>query len=142
MINHSRIVTSLHESVLVTLPVILCLFTGTKPEFAAIMPRDPAPPTGMPFDEGFVELLAGILQDNAAVHDGAIMLGRKNLVQTYEVMGWSYRLHPPATQATVPNKGSAFNSCVAMSWVPGVDVLYLASRGGTFRFHCGQVEAL
>lgn len=54
--------------------------------------------------------------------------------QYVPIAGWSHRLHPPAVNTTVPNKGSAFNSCAAMSCVPGVDALYLISRDGIFAF--------
>ncbi|WP_442756067.1 hypothetical protein ACNHKD_05405 [Methylocystis sp. JAN1] len=106
------------------------------------MPRDPSPAAGAPFDEQFLDVLSEALLRNTTVHDGAIMLGRAIPRGCYKVTGWSYRLHPPATTMSVPNKGSAFNSCAAMSCVLGVDELYLISRDGIFVFRGGAVDTI
>lgn len=106
------------------------------------MLRNPSPDKGFPFDEQFLHVLADALLCNEAVHDGAIMLGRSDSSRIYKVTGWSHRLHPPAVNAAVSNKGSAFNSCVAMSCVQGVDVLYLISGDGIFAFREGAEEKI
>jgi hypothetical protein len=123
----------------VSFPIMLCFYSGSMPPFSTPMPRDPLPANGSPFDEKFSDVLADALLRNAAVHDGAIMLGRSSPSEGYKVAGWSHRLHPPAVNTTVPNRGSAFNSCAAMSCVPGVDVIYLISRDGIFTFCRGAV---
>jgi hypothetical protein len=67
------------------------------------------------------------------------MIGRANLDAPYIIAGWSFRLFasavPPSTEE---NRGSAFNSCVAMSAVAGVDALYLISKSGVERCSNGQ----
>lgn len=106
------------------------------------MQRDPAPPVGMPFALDFPDIFGAALDLNAAIHDGAVMIGRADPGHPYLVVGWSYRLHPPQVEATHPNKGSAFNSCVAMSAVGGIDKLILIGRDGTFRFRHGVAKPL
>lgn len=132
----AKVARALAGSGSVSFPIMLCFYSGSMPPFSTPMPRDPLPVKGVPFDEQFPDVLADVLLSNAAVHDGAIMLGRSNPSEGYKVAGWSHRLHPPAVNTTVLNKGSAFNSCAAMSCVPGVDALYLISRDGIFAF-CG-----
>jgi hypothetical protein len=127
----------------VPLPIIACLYTSAKtPACAAPMPRLPAPSLGASVDLDFSSTLRGALNLNAAVHDGAVMLGRREVAAPYAVTGWSYRLFPPNTGETAVNRGSAFNSCLAMSGQPDVDRLYLVSRDGLFRFIGGKVTTL
>lgn len=138
----SSIALALGRSEGLILPVILCFFTGKAPEYASPMLRNPAPKTGMTFGENFGETLADALSHNQAVHDGAVMLGRPNNENEYRVSGWSYRLHPPAVSISVMNKGSAFNSCLAMSCLTGVDALFLIAREGAFKFCEGKIAEL
>lgn len=123
-----------------SLPVMLCFYSGSMPQFSTPMLRDPSPSKGSPFDDEFLHVLVDALLCNEAVHDGAIMLGRNGSSGFYEVTGWSHRLHPPAVNTAVPNRGSAFNSCAAMSCVPGVDAIYLISRDGIFLFIGGTAD--
>jgi hypothetical protein len=136
----TRVALALASARGLSLPIILCFYSGSMPPFSAPMPRDPSPPDGSPFNEHFPDVLANAVLRNEAVHDGAIMLGRNGSSGGYKVTGWSHRLHPPAMGIAVQNKGSAFNSCAAMSCVPGVDVLYLISRDGTFAFQRGAAD--
>lgn len=107
------------------------------------MLRRPDPQTGMVLDISFVDYYAAALALNPAVHDGAVMVGRRTKNDPYVVMGWSYRLFPPSMQLDdVPNRGSAFNSCVAMSMVPEVDCLYLVTGGAGFCFVRGMPMGL
>jgi hypothetical protein len=107
------------------------------------MLRSPEPAVGQAFDTSFPDLLVAALQVNSAVHDGAVMLGRNNTNSPYRVTGWSYRLFPPGiAQTKEPNRGSAFNSSLAMSAVLGVDRVYLVSRGTVYRFVKGSVSRL
>lgn len=124
------------------LPVILCFFTGRTPEHASPMPRNPTPRTGMKFGEDFGAVLLDALSCNHAVHDGAIMLGRPDVRKEYTVFGWSYRLHPPSISSNIENRGSAFNSCLAMSCTTGVDTLLLISREGGVQFCDGKIVHL
>lgn len=99
------------------------------------MPRQPAPPLGMIFDESFPAILAEARGVNPAVHDGAVMVGRPgSAAGRYTIAGWSYRLFPGECDVRAEdNRGSAFNSCVAMSTTEGVDALYLISGAGIVR---------
>ena len=67
------------------------------------------------------------------------MIGRVDSAEPYRVLGWSFRLFPPEAVVKGPaNRGSAFNSCLAMSIIPRIDCVYLISRTGTFVFRNGQ----
>jgi hypothetical protein len=120
-------------------PFLLCLYTGDIPPYCAPMLRDPAPPTGMPLGAGLIATYRAALGQNPAVHDGAIMLGRRAKDVSYCVTAWSMRLHPPATaHANTANRGSAFNSCLEMSCVTRVDCMYLVSEGRLIRLTRGH----
>lgn len=111
--------------------IILCFYTGSLPRDCAPMPREPAPAVGASFDERFAGVWADATQLNPAVHDGAIMIGRTSPDAPYMISGWSFRLFAQSQTLSIEtNRGSAFNSCIAMSMVDGVDVLYLISRVG------------
>jgi len=122
--------------------VIGCLYTGPDlPPHCAPMPRMPEPMSGMIFDDGFPSVLERAIERNPAVHDGAIMIGRPTGSLPYRVAGWSYRLFPPRGRSEAePNRGSAFNSCLAMSSVGVIDRVYLISNVGVFRFEKGEVK--
>jgi hypothetical protein len=94
----------------------------------------------MAFDETFPAILARATGENPAVHDGAIMVGRRHRNEPYQIAGWSFRLFPHFTVAQgQPNRGLAFNSCLSMSREPALDSIYLVSESGVFRFHRGEV---
>jgi hypothetical protein len=118
---------------------IICLFTGDLPAACEAMPRLPSPQTGIPFDDSFPEVLAQAVNLNPAVHDGAIMVGRTDSGCAYQVAGWSFRLFAGHARAATnaSNRGSAFNSCLAMSIVEGVDCIYLASGKHLEKFEHG-----
>lgn len=142
MQDHLRIIARLSEKSGIRLPVMLCFFTGAFPQFAAPMRRDPLPAIGTVFDANFADVLARGLTENHSVHDGALMIRRENIGGHYSIAGWSYRLFPPDNAMTAVNRGSAFNSCLAMSGTEGVDDLYLVSQAGTFWFQSGSVHEL
>jgi hypothetical protein len=124
------------------LPVLLCYFTGKFPKYATQMKRQPEPATGQ---DGIAKLVSTLLEANEcnpAIHDGAVMLGRDSRFTPYSVRGWSYRLHPPPFGRIEPNRGSAFNSCLDMSNVEGVDWILLVSQSGAFSFANGEWEML
>lgn len=125
-------------------PTIACLYTGADcPSSCAPMLRDPEPVTGQELNDSFVELLSTALTLNDAVHDGAIMLGRTSASEEYRITGWSYRLFPlPTATESEPNRGSAFNSCLAMSVVTGIDRIYLVGPGRVYRFREGSFVEL
>lgn len=140
--GHAEILHSMREADRLTLPVLLCFFTGPLPAYAAAMPRDPSPQLGALFESGFNEAIERAMRENPALHDGAVMLGRPAPSEAYRIAGWSHRLLPPPVNTSTPNMGSAFNSCLAMSAVGGVDLLYLLGRNATFRFEKGQVATI
>jgi hypothetical protein len=119
--------------------ILLCFYTGAEaPEYLEPMLRVPEPPTGQPFDDDFADAYRSALQINPSIHDGAIVFGRQTDGVPYSVTGWSLRLLPPPSKSVaIPNRGSAFNSCLAMSTVPGVDRLLLISNGSLTAFEKG-----
>jgi hypothetical protein len=110
------------------------------PKNASPMVLEPTPAIGQQVDCSIHEKIATAAKLNHAVHDGAVMLGRAKRDSPYRIAGWAYRLHPPrAGTASVSNKGSAFNSCAAMSCEQEADFLVLASRDGrVFVFRRGR----
>ncbi|MFB6453527.1 hypothetical protein [Bradyrhizobium tunisiense] len=124
-------------------PLICCLYDyDNPPRFAEPMPRDPRPEVGQLVDSNFAEVVRAAIALNEAIHDGAIMAAVDNHSRC-TIKGWSYRLFPPPAEIPPPpNKGSAFNSCAAMSLVPGVLALYLVSKGSAWRFERGGVDRL
>jgi hypothetical protein len=65
------------------------------------------------------------------------MVGRNSIGESYRIFGWSFRLFPDVELVEVPpNRGSAFNSAFAMSFVPGIDATYCISGKTIYRF-CG-----
>lgn len=123
--------------------VIACLYTGPEfPAACAPMPRSPAAPLGT-WVKFLSDALAQAIAINPAVHDGAIMLMRNGSVDEARVTGWSYRLFPAGQpMATVPNRGSAFHSCLSMSLESDVDAVFLVSCGSAFCFERGEVRNL
>lgn len=121
--------------------VIVCLFTGElKPAYLEPMTRDPQPPIGLAFDGSFVSIYREQLSQNPALHDGALLVGRATAKRSYRIDGWSMRLFPPPTAASLAaNRGSAFASCLRMSAVSGVDGLILASQDEVLKFVAGEV---
>jgi hypothetical protein len=94
----------------------------------------------MVFDSTFYDHLDAALTLNGSVHDGAVMAGRDHANCGYRITGWSYRLFPPPYSRVEVNRGSAFNSCLAMSVVRRVDRLYLVSQNKTYQFLEGSVR--
>ena len=121
-----------------------CLYTGMgTPPFCSAMQRRPPPPVGMPLDLSLRNHITAAMHLNPSIHDGALMLGRTDSTNPYVVSGWSYRLFPPEHERLgIPNKGSAYNSCLAMSVLPGVDLMYLLSSGDLLRFIDGEAEVV
>lgn len=119
--------------------LLLCLYASEiAASYAEPMLRSPEPPTGFVIDERFAMHYVAALKTNPAIHDGAIM-GRR-IAERYVVSGWSHRLFPPPiTTAQVENRGSAFNSCLAMSALNGLDGLLLFSGGELLAFRDGRV---
>lgn len=139
-----RIFVALKTDIANGSPIIACLYTGlVLPSYCEPMPRRPEPAIGMEFDTNFSEVITTALVTNFAVHDGAILIGRRTSSDTYRMVGWSYRMFPPPGPVEVePNRGSAFNSCLAMSHVETIDCAYVVSAEGVFKFKQGSVSIL
>jgi hypothetical protein len=111
-----------------THPVIVVAATGNVPAYCWPMPRDPHPSTGFRIGADFGVRLAEAWKLNEAVHDGAVLTLREDLHTPYLAAGWSFRLGPPpASTPAALNRGSAYNSALAMSVVSGVDAVFLKS---------------
>ena len=125
-------------------PTIACFYTGRgHPPACAPMLRLPEPEKGQEFNRLFADHLAAAIELNAAVHDGAVMLGRENSGCPYRILGWSFRLFPSVTPLVQePNRGSAFNSCMAMSEVASIDCIYLVTQDIAYKFEGGSVRRL
>ena len=123
---------------------IVCLFTGEAlPKNCAAMARMPMAPIGQTLDRSFPDHLAQAHSINSAMHDGAVMLGRTTNQGPYTIAGWSFRLFPPESGTLkVENRGSAFNSCLAMSLVSNVDRVYLVTGETSYRFERGSAMRL
>jgi hypothetical protein len=126
------------------IPIIACLYTGVRfPTGCDSMLRSPAPSVGATLDDAFLDHIELAIRSNPAVHDGAIMIGRKSIRERYVIRGWSFRLFPSGLDSRpVPNRGSAFNSCLAMSGVRRVDRMLLLSKGELFKFVAGKYRLL
>jgi hypothetical protein len=120
--------------------LIICFFTGKcLPQFIAPMVLVPEPPVNCAFDLDFANVRASALQLNPAVHDGAVMIGRETEAANYRIVGWSHRMFPPeGSRKGAANKGTAYNSCLAMSQIASVDMLFLQSRGQRVVFRHGE----
>lgn len=125
-------------------PKIVCLYTGSRmPSSCEPMPRKPAPPLNARLDPELCGIVWLATARNQSLHDGALMFGRTTRNAEYVVTGWSYRLFPPPHSGLKrPNRGAAFNSCLAMSNVRSVDCLYLLTPGEITRFKSGRFRKL
>ena len=123
---------------------LMVFYTGLEPpDCCSPMVRDPLPTCGQVVDCGFSLELQEAMRANPSVHDGATMCGRGSLMEDYRITGWSYRLYPPAIDGeSFPNKGSAFNSGLAMSRVDSVDKVLFWSSGRGWCFERGCVLGL
>lgn len=119
---------------------IVCFHTGADlPRYVAMMGRDPAPSVGQLFDARFAALFSDARALNAAIEDGAVMIGRERAGEPYRIRGWSYRLYPPPSDVEgLPNMGSGFNSCLEFSVVPTVDLVVKSIEDGLYLFARGE----
>lgn len=139
-----RFIFSMADQKAVPYPILICLYTSnTRLPYAEPMLRVPEPPIGMPFDEQFLDHLKKAYSLNSAIHDGAIMVRRDSYESRYYIDGWSHRLYPPpANTSALPNRGSAFNSCLLMSTFSTVDRIYIVSRNDVYSFNEGSSSKL
>lgn len=138
------VISHLSQVAAVSGTVIVCLYTAKAPPAnCAPMLREPTPKSSVYLDSQFPRLMGREISKNTSIHDGAVMFGRPSRRRRYRVTGWSFRLFPPpASIISEPNRGSAFNSCLAMSVTPMVDRTYLVGATELFRFQHGQTFLL
>ena len=119
---------------------IIVFYTGIRlPDYLEQMPREPLPSVGDAVDQRLEQLIRDAITLNSAIHDGAILCGRSFAKLPYQITGWSYRLFPPSGKSIVQsNKGSAFNSSYAMSFVSNVDKVFFWSAEHGWLFKAGQ----
>lgn len=120
--------------------LIVCFFTGEElPPYCASMLRVPAPKIGAKVTDCLHSQIDAAIEMNSAIHDGAVIVGRNQISEDYFIRGWSYRLFPPCEQGfQEANRGSAFNSGLAMSMVTDIDAIYLSSNHGFSKFVRGN----
>lgn len=142
MNNIEEILTDLIEKARALHPKIICLYTGAAlPGYCDPMPRFPTPPIGMKLDHSFANVVVREIKKNPSLHDGALLFGRPNKRSQYELVGWSYRMFPPTQNAQgESNRGSAFNSCLAMSKIVSIDAVYLVASDGMTCFEKGRLQ--
>ena len=123
---------------------ILCLINGADAlRYVDPMFRKPCPDVGFLLSNDFANHLDQAIQLNPSIHDGAIICQRRAPGGKYFVEAWSMRLLPPKfSSVDFPNRGSAFNSALAMSVVPQVDAIYCWSNGEVWKFSSGTMTAI
>lgn len=123
--------------------LIACIYADTAlPDYCEQMPRAPLPQVGEALTPQFADTFEAALKVNPSVHDGAVMFQRGEDGGAY-LTAWSFRLFPPSMLSCgIVNRGSAFNSCLAMSVVPTVERLYLISGAAVTAFAKGHHRTL
>ena len=118
---------------------LVCFITKqTAFSYIDQMPRSPMPPTGNPLSMEFARELKNALSMNSSIHDGAVIFEDESSEGNYKLKAWSCRLLPPSvSNNTHDNRGSAFNSGLAMSAVDGVEFVFYWSQGDLWRFEAG-----
>jgi len=133
-------IADIHAAGLPHYPVILVFSTGTEiPSSCVAMPRDPVPETQFPFDRDLASRLEEAYAINHSIHDGAILFQRQRPSQPYLCLGWSFRLAARGISSNaIPNRGSAFNSALAISTSDGIDCVGLIFESSFEFFVDGQ----
>jgi hypothetical protein len=121
-------------------PVIMVFFTGlVTPRSCVPMLRNPAPDTGFAFDRSFASHLSHAYSVNDSVHDGAVLFRRRRPDHLYLCHGWSFRMVARGKpDKAAPNRGSAYNSAIAVSLAGGVDCVVLLLEQGFEMFVGGE----
>ena len=142
--NIEQVIARMGGDVIGRWPAIFCFFTGHR--FSRQQPRCCVTRYRRPrifVGPDFFEFIKKGIELNPAVHDGAVMISRQSPDDCYSLVGWSYRLFPDVKAVVnVANRGSAFNSCLALSVEDAVDRLYLLSERKLFRFEKGTPSNL
>ncbi|MBY5658492.1 hypothetical protein [Rhizobium leguminosarum] len=139
-----RIVSEFSRSRLPWYPLILVFCTGKKyPSDCIPMKRIPEPATGHYFNGDFLRHLATAFAENESIHDGAVVLARESSSTHYAQSAWSVRIAAPhVVENAAPNRGAAYNSSLALSVAPDVDLVCLLVRDRTDFFSNGEIQFL
>jgi len=142
-VNAHHIITLVSQE-LPFYPVILCFASSEGfPDHCHPMKRIPSVEIGQRFSEKLGRVLREAVDKNSSIHDGAIIFQKEQSSAEYSLMAWSVRLAPPNfASSEKENKGSAYNSSLAMSAVAGIEFVVLINSeticffadGNTFEF--------
>jgi len=133
------------ESVLDSVGTFIFVFTSGEEAFHSYepLPRSPLPEVNWLLDQSLKDRLLNAFEINPSIHDGAMVFKREEDQLTYLAAFWSCRLLPPKTDTELSlNLGVAWNSCLAMSSVVGVDFVVLYSKSKFTRFDTGVPSKL
>ncbi|WP_349371213.1 hypothetical protein [Salinarimonas sp.] len=122
---------------------IVCFLAGRSAlRYATQMARDPLPRAGYAFGPDFGDHFARAIEENPAIHDGAVIVVRESGAR-YAILGWSFRLFPPPADVfEAVNVGSAHNSCLHMSAVSGVDFVVKPTDVSAVLFEHGRARTV
>lgn len=121
-----------------TLIVVFHSFDGEVP-FAAPMKRDPTPSLGPLGEGGLAAAYAAALSENPAIHDGAVLIRVPDpTTKGWEITAWSARLFAPDCGGPRrANSGSALESALDMSAVPGIEAVFCLKADGAHELRGG-----
>lgn len=121
---------------------IVCLLSTISPlKYIDMMPRTPMPKLEFFIDGDFAKNLIAANKLNPSIHDGAIVAIWEKEKEKYSVRHMSCRLLPPQIgNHSHQNRGSAFNSALAMSNVMQVQKVYFWSNRALHLFESGNLS--
>ena len=125
-------------------PSLLVFSTGGDfPSYIEPMLREPKPATGQTFGSEYFSSLKECVACNPSIHDGAALFVRECPSSLYTMREWSCRLFPPILATTrVANRGSAFNSGLAISVFEEIDAVLHFSDKSTWVFQSGRASQI
>jgi hypothetical protein len=120
-------------------PLILVFATGDVSTNDCVpMKRSPMPPLGAVFTVDIGMILKVAHEENASIHDGAIIFSKEPTSARYKLAAWSARIVSNATpKAAEPNRGSAHNSAVSLSESSNIDLCCILTSNGIIAFQDG-----
>lgn len=136
------------EDALKSFGTFIVVFTTGHQALSAYeaMLRDPVPELNWSISHLLESRINAAFEANPSIHDGALIFNRNRKHAEYFAENWSCRLLPKKSLkkgiVAAPNKGVAWNSCLAMSNQDGVDFVVLYSRSAFNLFDQGVVRLL
>jgi hypothetical protein len=109
---------------------LLCLVTSEYAlNFVEPMPRSPQPEVGFEIGADLGARIEAAIRLNLSIHDGAIVCKKDQDCEVYKLAYWSCRLFPPRQRLhNNMNRGSAFNSALAASYIAGFESIFFWSK--------------